>query len=112
LTFIVLGYISMQKATIFWAEIGQRIQELYFLFFVFSWVYTRPRSRIFLAGTFVVVMAVITVFDWLGWDPAIAQLKMLTWLIPGVYCAIFLLLPTYFGKLLMPKPVPERVRFK
>ncbi len=112
LTFIVLGYIGLQKATLFWAEIGQRVQELYFLFFVLSWVYTRPRTRGFLVGTFLAVMVIITLFDWLAWDPGIARLKLVSWLIPGVYCAIFLLLPAYFGKLLEPKPVPERVRFK
>ncbi|MGH8306835.1 MAG: cytochrome b [Gammaproteobacteria bacterium] len=112
LTFIVLGYIGMQPATAFWAEIGQRISELYFLFFVTSWAYSRPRSRVFLVITFIVVMAIITFLDAISWVSSAATLKMISWLIPLVYCIIFLLLPALAGKLVEPKPVPERVTVK
>ena len=112
LTFGVLGFIGMQLATPFWAEIGQRIAELYFLFFVTSWVYSRPRSRRYYILAFVIVMAVISVLDVLGWDPSGVSLKLYSWLIPGIYCVIFLLLPAFFGKLVEPEQVPERVTFK
>ncbi|MHB8406027.1 MAG: cytochrome b [Gammaproteobacteria bacterium] len=112
ITFIILGYIGLQPATPFWAQIGQRMEELYFLFFVVSWIYTRPRSWVFLALAFLAVMAVITAFDWLGWDAAIAHLKIYSWLIPGIYSVIFLLLPAFFSKLVEPLPVPERVTWK
>ncbi|MGH8401616.1 MAG: cytochrome b, partial [Gammaproteobacteria bacterium] len=112
LTFGVLGFIGMQLATPFWAQIGQRFAELYFLFFVTSWVYSKPRSRKFLFNTFVAVMAMISVADWLFWDPTEVSLKLYSWLIPGIYCAIFLLLPAFFGKLVEPEQVPERVTSK
>lgn len=112
ITFIVLGYIGMQPATAFWAEIGQRISELYFLFFVISWVYSRPRSRVFLVVIFIVVMTIITFLDAISWVSSGATLKMVSWLIPMVYCIIFLLLPALAGKLVEPKPVPERVTVK
>ncbi|MGA9852191.1 MAG: cytochrome b N-terminal domain-containing protein [Gammaproteobacteria bacterium] len=111
-TFIVLGYIGMQPATAVWAEIGQRFSELYFLFFVTSWVYSRPRSRAFLVVTFIVVMAIITGLDALSWVSGAAALKIYSWLIPLVYCIIFLLLPVVSLKLVEPKPVPERVTAK
>ncbi|MDE2138892.1 MAG: cytochrome b N-terminal domain-containing protein [Gammaproteobacteria bacterium] len=112
LTFIMLGYIGLQLATLFWAQIGQRMEELYFLFFVICWVYTRPRSRGFMIWAFVVVIAIITAFDWLSWDAAVAHLRIYSWLIPGIYSAVFLLLPVFFSKLVEPLPVPERVKWK
>ncbi len=112
LSFIALGYIGMQPASPFWAEIGQRIAELYFLFFVISWIYSRPRSRRYLAMAFSVIMAIISLSDKLTWVPGEATLKLASWLLPGTYCFIFLLLPAAFPVLNEPKPVPNRVTFK
>jgi ubiquinol-cytochrome c reductase cytochrome b subunit len=112
LTFAVLGYIGLQLASPFWAQIGQRCSELYFLFFLVSWLYSRPRSTQFMVGTFVVVMALISVFDWIGWDPKEKDLKLYSWLVPGVYCAVFMLLPAFFSKLNAAETVPERVTDK
>lgn len=112
LTFIMLGYIGMQLATPNWAIVGQRFTELYFLFFVVSWIYSRSRSRGYLAGAFIILMGLISVLDYLGWVSALASLKLYTWLIPGAYCIIFLLLPALNSKLIESKPVPERVTWK
>jgi ubiquinol-cytochrome c reductase cytochrome b subunit len=112
LTFAVLGFIGMQAASPTWAQIGQRCAELYFLFFVVSWVYSKPRSGGFLALSFLVIMGLISIFDWIGWDPAEANFKLTTWLIPGIYCAVFLLLPAAFSGLNEPEAVPERVTSK
>jgi ubiquinol-cytochrome c reductase cytochrome b subunit len=109
LTFVVLGYIGMQAASPVYAQIGQRFAELYFLFFVTSWLYSQPRNRNFLVGTFVVVMVVISIFDAIGWDPDEVQLKLYSWLIPGVYSAVFMLLPAFFPRVNQPEQVPERV---
>ncbi|HSC48159.1 MAG TPA: cytochrome b N-terminal domain-containing protein [Gammaproteobacteria bacterium] len=112
LTFAVLGFIGMQAASPTWAQIGQRCAELYFLFFVVSWVYSRPRTTGFMTITFVVLMGLVSIFDWIGWDPAEGSFKLTTWLIPGLYCAVFLLLPAFFSKLNEPETVPERVTSK
>jgi len=111
-TFVLLGFIGMQVASPIWAQIGQRCAELYFLFFVVSWVYSKPRSAGFLMLTFLVLMGLISIFDWIGWDPAEASFKLRTWLIPGLYCAVFLLLPAFFSKLNEAETVPERVTSK
>ncbi len=112
LTFAVLGFIGMQAAAPTWAQLGQRCAELYFLFFVVSWLYSKPRSAKFLMVTFLVVMALISIFDWIGWDPAEASFKMSTWLIPGIYSVAFILLPALFPKLNQSEAVPERVTNK
>ncbi len=109
LTFAVLAYIGMQAASPFWAQIGQRCAELYFLFFIVSWLYSRPRSRNFMLGTFAVVMALITLFDVIGWDPKEKDLKLYSWLVPAIYSLIFMVLPAFFQKLNQPEQVPERV---
>ncbi|MGH8277985.1 MAG: cytochrome b [Gammaproteobacteria bacterium] len=112
LTFIVLAIVGLQTATEFWAEIGQRLAQLYFLFFGTSWLYSRVRSRNFLIGTFVVFMVIITLLDWLSWNPVIATLKMYTWFVPLVYCLIFVLLPAFAPRLVAARPVPDRVTMK
>src|SRR5690242_6341016 len=109
ITFMVLGYIGMQLATPFWAQIGQRCAELYFLFFVVSWLYSRPRSRNALLITFAVVMVLISLIDIIGWDPNEVRLKLYSWLIPAAYSIIFILLPAFSPKLNQPETVPERV---
>ena len=109
ITFAILGYIGMQLATPFWAQVGQRMAELYFLFFLVSWLYSRERSRNFMVAVFVVVMGLITVLDIIGWDPKEQELKLYSWLIPGLYSAVFILLPAFFPRLNRAEAVPERV---
>ena len=112
LTFIVLGYIGMQAATPFWAEIGQRLSELYFLFFIVSWLYSKPRSTLYMGISFTVVMVIITVLDIVTYVPSIATVKIYSWAIPFFYCVLFMLLPGFSAKLIESKPVPQRVTFK
>ena len=112
ITFAVLGFIGMQAAAPTWAQLGQRCAELYFLFFVVSWIYSKPRSTGFMVGAFVILMGLITVFDIIGWDPKEQSFKMTTWLIPGLYCVVFLLLPVFSSKLNESESVPERVTSK
>jgi ubiquinol-cytochrome c reductase cytochrome b subunit len=112
LTFGVLGYIGMQPATPFWAEIGQRISELYFLFFVVSWLYSKPRSGMFMFMSFAAVILIILGMDILTYVPSVAKVKIFSGAIPLVYSLIFLLLPAILPKLVEPKPVPERVTSK
>lgn len=111
-TFAVLGFIGMQAAAPTWAQLGQRCAELYFLFFVVSWIYSKQRSTGYMVGAFAILMGLITVFDIIGWDPAEQNFKLTTWLIPGIYCAVFLLLPAFFPKLNQSGAVPERVTNK
>ncbi len=125
LSFLFLGFIGMQLATPYWAEIGQRISELYFLFFIISWIYSEPRSRKYLLYAFVTIMIVITALDIIaiagwppvlnalsGWKPGENMLQVISWFIPGVYSAVFLLLPAFFPGLNQSEKVPERVTMK
>ena len=111
-TFAVLGFIGMQAPAPTWAQLGQRCAELYYLFFVVSWIYSKQRSTNFMVWAFVILMGLITLFDIIGWSPAEQTFKLTTWLIPGIYCAVFLLLPAFFPKLNQSETVPERVTNK
>ncbi|HET8552191.1 MAG TPA: cytochrome bc complex cytochrome b subunit [Gammaproteobacteria bacterium] len=108
ITFLVLGYIGMQHATQEWAKLGQRFGELYFMFFITSWLYTKPRATKTHVITFIVVMGLISAYDAFNYNPAVSTTTIASWFIPGIYSVIFFLMPL-FTRLNEPKPVPERV---
>jgi ubiquinol-cytochrome c reductase cytochrome b subunit len=110
-TFIGLGYIGLQAATPLMANLALRMAELYFLFFAVLWIYSRQRSGSYYVGATVILLAVVSLVDMLRYDPDHAKLLFVSWLIPGIYLAIFLLLPA-FTRLNESKPVPERVTFE
>jgi len=92
-------------------EIGQRMAELYFLFFVLSWIYIQTCSRQYFLIAFSVIMGIISLLDKLTWTSSETALKLVSRLIPGSYCVVFLLLPAAFPGLNEPRPVPNRVTF-
>ncbi|MCG8436145.1 MAG: cytochrome bc complex cytochrome b subunit, partial [Gammaproteobacteria bacterium] len=110
-TFLVLGYLGLQAPTQLFSELGLRLSELYFLFFLISWVYSKHRRRQFYFGTLAALLVIISLIDMLRFDPSNSQLMFAMWLIPAVYLAAFLLLPVY-TKLNEAKQVPDRVTFK
>ncbi|HLU61571.1 MAG TPA: cytochrome bc complex cytochrome b subunit [Gammaproteobacteria bacterium] len=109
-TFIVLGYLGLKPPTRFFSELSLRLSELYFLFFLVSWAYSKTRSRGFHFGLFAGVLVLLAILDAVRWDPINGSLMLQMYLIPAVYLAIFLLLPV-FTRLNESKPVPERVTF-
>lgn len=107
-SFLALGYLGMQPATQAYAKLAQRFGECYFLFFLLSWTYSRPRSRSLYVIVFLVVMGAITAFDVFNYNSTVSAMTIYSWFIPLVYAAIFFLLPA-FTRLNEPKAVPERV---
>ncbi len=111
LTFLSLGYLGMQGVTPLYSELALRLAEIYFLFFVVSWVYSLARTRKFMVSTAVIVMTIVTLLDMFRFDPERAHLMYLAWLIPAIYSLLFLVVPAY-TRMNEPKPVPERVTFE
>jgi len=107
-TFVVLGWLGMQPATPGLSELGLRLSELYFAFFLMLWVYSRERSPRFLGTTFAVVVLALLFIDGIRYDEAKAGLMLTSALIPAVYLAFFLFAPV-LTNLNQPRPVPERV---
>ncbi|HET7371570.1 MAG TPA: cytochrome bc complex cytochrome b subunit [Gammaproteobacteria bacterium] len=108
LSFLVLGYIGMQHASQFWAKMGQRFGEIYFMFFAVSWLYSKPRAISTYVAWFLVLLGMITAYDVFNYNPAVGAATIASWFIPAIYGVIFFLLPA-FTRLNEPKPVPERV---
>ncbi len=103
--FIVLGYVGIQPASTTIDQIGWRMTQLYFLFFVVSWIYSYPRSNRYYYTAFAIVAGVILMFDlWRGPDAFAWAMSI----VPLGLTAIFLLLPTV-TRLDESKPVPERL---
>jgi len=104
-SFVALGYLGLQGAAPLYAELSLRFTQLYFLFFIVSWVYSSERSANFYYGAFAVVMGLFLLVDLVRDTQA---LSWWTFLIPLVLCAILLLLPPH-TRLNESKPVPERL---
>ena len=51
IVFLALGYLGMQPATTVLSELGLRLSELYFAFFILLWVFSRERGGGFLGTT-------------------------------------------------------------
>ena len=63
ITFIILGYLGLKPVTDLYSQLALRFTEVYFLFFFVLWAYSKPRSGGFWMGSFVVLLAGITLYD-------------------------------------------------
>ena len=111
-TFLFLGYIGMQPATLFWQKIGLRMAEIYFLFFVTAWTYAQSPTRRRLLVTFGVCLALILWIDWRFYLPSIASLIWWTLLIPLCYLVLFYLVPLLWPGGMRDRTVPTRVTLR
>ena len=105
-TFVWLGYLGTQAPTAVGAELGYRLGELYFSFFIMLWWYSHDRST---GGAFVLAVFVLIVLLVLDWIKGFGDLTFYSLLLPIAYYAVFLLLPAIVPALNESKPVPERV---
>jgi ubiquinol-cytochrome c reductase cytochrome b subunit len=111
-TFLFLGYVGIQPATLFWQKVGLRISELYFLFFVTAWVYAHRPGRRALVTTFGIALAVVLLIDWRFYLTSIAPLIWRTLVIPVAYLVVFYLIPLLWPDGLRDRAVPARVTFR
>ncbi|NIR28623.1 MAG: cytochrome b [Gammaproteobacteria bacterium] len=110
-TFLILGYLGTRPPTPGLSELGFRLGELYFAFFLLLWVYSKERASSFYWSTFLVVILVAAAFDAIRFDADKGALIAVGALIPVLYFVAFLLGPMYtrLGETLA---VPERVTEK
>ncbi len=88
ITFIVLGYLGFHAPTPLYSEMALRFSELYFLFFVILWFYSRPRSSVVRMATLIVVLGLISFYDVVRVTEGQQVLVFLSWLIPATFSAI------------------------
>jgi ubiquinol-cytochrome c reductase cytochrome b subunit len=108
ITFLVLGWLGLQGATPVKSELGLRMSELYFGFFLLLVVFSRERSVGTYFATFAVVFVGLVIVDAIRYDEAKSGLMMVSALLPLIYFVFFLLAPV-FSNLNASRPVPERV---
>jgi len=108
ITFIVLGYLGTQPPTAAGSELGFRLGELYFSFFLILWLYSKPRTPSFNYTVLGIVVVLFVFFDAIRFDPAKANLMLVSSLLVVGYYVVFVL-GSMYTKLNEPRAVPERV---
>ena len=99
----------MNAVTPLYSQLALRFTELYFLFFIVLWAYSKSHGTWFWVSSFVVLLGAITLYDLFMNTSEMPELIWQTWSIPAVYLVITLLLPFLTG-LGREKEVPKRVR--
>jgi ubiquinol-cytochrome c reductase cytochrome b subunit len=109
--FIILGYLGVKPVQPDYAELGLRLTEMYFMFFLVLWLHSRARPALMSFLWFAAVAAVITIIDVMrygGLGDEQQLYAIVGWFLPVLYLAAMVLLPL-FTRLGAEKPVPERV---
>jgi len=107
-TFLVLGWLGVEAPTPGKSELGLRLGELYFAFFLMLWVYSKERTAAFSYGLFLALVVLLMIFDSIRYDESKQALMMWSALLPLGYFIVFLLLPVH-TRLNESHAVPERV---
>ena len=106
--FIILGYLGTQAPTAGGSELGFRLGELYFSFFIIMWLYTKERTASFNYTVLGIVAVLFQFFDVIRYDSEKATLMVMSSVLVIGYYVVFVL-GSMYTKLNEPKPVPERV---
>ena len=109
ITFIILGYLGLNAVTPLYSQLALRFTELYFLFFIVLWTYSRSHGAVFWISSFVVLLGAITLYDIFMNTSENPEFIWQTWSIPAVYLVITLLLPLLMKNLGREKEVPARI---
>ena len=109
ITFVVLGYLGIQPPTPGRAELGLRLGEAYFSFFLVLWWYSRERSPGATWTLLAVLALVFAIIDAIRWDPEKGMLIAFSALLPLIYYGLFLVGPLVSPRLNASREVPERV---
>jgi ubiquinol-cytochrome c reductase cytochrome b subunit len=108
-TFLILGYLGTQPPTPGKSELGMRFSELYFLFFITLWIYSKDRAAGYYGRWVVLLLVLMLIGDWMRFDATKAGLMAASALLPIGYLLVFYLGPVFRPVLNESKPVPERV---
>lgn len=108
IVFVILGYLGLNAVTPLYSQLALRFTELYFLFFIVLWTYSRSHGAGFWISSFVLLLGAITLYDIFVNTSESPELIWQTWSIPAVYLVITLLLP-FLTNLGREKEVPVRI---
>ena len=108
--FIILGYLGVKPVIPVLKELGTRMTEIYFMFFIVLWIHSQPNKAKYLIW-FVVLASVVIGIDVFRYNPDAgddAGQIIWQWAFPIGYLALTLLLPK-IKSFNAEKVVPERV---
>ncbi len=104
----MLGYLGTQAPTPAKSELGFRLGELYFAFFLILWLYSKERTQSFNYTVLGIVAVLLIFFDAIRFDSENGALMLVSSLLVIGYFVVFVL-GSMYTRLNQPKPVPERV---
>ncbi|NKC16155.1 MAG: cytochrome b [Gammaproteobacteria bacterium] len=108
LVFVVLGWLGTQPATVVYSELGLRLAELYFMFFIVLVMYSKDRGADTHFIVFIVLLASMMFADVIRFDAQKGWLMFFSAIIPLAYMVVFILGPI-FTRMNESRVVPERV---
>lgn len=110
--FLVLGWMGVEAVTPVYKELGTRMTQIYFLFFVVLWLHSYP-AKVNYVKWFGILLGIVVVYDLIfrlnlnASEEAIQMVLQFVW--PVIYLGATLLLPAYKASCNEEKPVPERI---
>lgn len=110
--FLVLGWMGVEAVTPVYKELGTRMTQIYFLFFVVLWLHSYP-AKVNYVKWFGILLGIVVVYDLVfrlnlnASEEAIQMVLQFVW--PVIYLGATLLLPAYKASCNEEKPVPERI---
>lgn len=109
---MILGYLGVKAVTPEYKELGVRMTEIYFLFFVVILAHSNSENPARYLVWFAVLAATIVGIDYWRYNPDDAVSSgqiMWQWVWPIGYLALTLLLPFFLRSFNAEKTVPARV---
>lgn len=110
--FLILGWMGVEAVTVIYKELGTRMTQLYFLFFVVLWLHSYP-AKVNYKKWFAILLGVVVAYDLIFRvnfeDSAALWQIVLQFVWPVIYLAATLLLPAFIPSFNQEKPVPDRV---
>jgi ubiquinol-cytochrome c reductase cytochrome b subunit len=110
--FLVLGWMGVEAVTPAFKELGTRMTQIYFLFFVVLWIHSNPAKAKYVMWFGILLGAVVAydvVFRFTPGDSGATSQMIMQFVWPVIYLAVTLLLPAFKASCNEEKPVPDRV---
>ena len=110
--FFILGWMGVEAVTPAYKELGTRMTQIYFIFFVVLWIHSTPAKAKYVMWFGILLAATIAydfLFRYIPGDAEATKQMLIQFIWPVAYLALTLLLPAFKASCNEEKPVPDRV---
>ncbi len=108
ISFLILGYLGVKAPTPLYNVLALRFSEIYFIFFILSYFYSKPREKIFSYSFSGILIILIVIYDLMRVDSNNYISILISLLIICIFVAFMTLSPIYTN-LNREKEVPNRL---